>query len=58
MPDTVVVDGNKLTVRKVDDAVNTTFICEVKNKHGANKHQIATIVIGESVDPQTTHSHT
>ncbi|XP_010795842.1 poliovirus receptor homolog, partial [Notothenia coriiceps] len=46
MPDTVEVSGNKLTVRKVDDAVNTTFICEVKNKHGASRHQITTIVIG------------
>ncbi|XP_065804414.1 PVR cell adhesion molecule related 2 like isoform X2 [Labrus bergylta] len=45
LPDTVMVDGNKLTVRKVDDAVNTTFICEAKNKHGASKHQITTIVI-------------
>ncbi|XP_062265893.1 PVR cell adhesion molecule related 2 like isoform X3 [Platichthys flesus] len=45
LPDTVVVDGNKLLVRKVDDAVNTTFICEVKNKHGASRHQITTIVI-------------
>lgn len=47
LPDTVMVDGNKLMVRKVDDAVNTTFICEVKNKHGASKHQITTIVIEE-----------
>lgn len=47
MPDTVEVSGNKLTVRKVDDAVNTTFICEVKNKHGASRHQITTIVIEE-----------
>ncbi|XP_019126321.1 PVR cell adhesion molecule related 2 like isoform X3 [Larimichthys crocea] len=45
LPDTVMVDGNKLTVRKVDDAVNTTFICEAKNKHGASRHQITTIVI-------------
>ncbi|XP_038580412.1 PVR cell adhesion molecule related 2 like isoform X3 [Micropterus salmoides] len=45
LPDNVMVDGNKLTVRKVDDAVNTTFICEVKNKHGASRHQITTIVI-------------
>ncbi|GLD72835.1 nectin-2-like protein, partial [Lates japonicus] len=45
LPDTVVVDCNKLMVRKVDDVVNTTFICEVKNKHGASKHQITTIVI-------------
>ncbi|XP_056268506.1 PVR cell adhesion molecule related 2 like isoform X2 [Pseudoliparis swirei] len=47
LPDTVVVSGNKLTVRKVDDAVNTTFICEVKNKHGASHHQITTLVIDE-----------
>ncbi|XP_054873877.1 PVR cell adhesion molecule related 2 like isoform X2 [Amphiprion ocellaris] len=47
LPDTVVVDGNKLMVRKVDDAVNTTFICEVKNKHGASRHQITTVVIEE-----------
>ncbi|KAM3596899.1 uncharacterized protein V6R79_022456 [Siganus canaliculatus] len=47
LPDTVKVDGNKLTVRKVDDAVNTTFICEVKNEHGISKQQITTIVIEE-----------
>ncbi|KAM9775811.1 poliovirus receptor-like isoform X2 [Syngnathus typhle] len=47
LPDSVLVDGNKLTVRKVDDTVNTTFICEVKNKHGAAKHQITTFVIEE-----------
>lgn len=47
LPDTVVVDGNKLTVRKVDDAVNTTFVCEVKNKLGVSKHQVTTIVIEE-----------
>ncbi|XP_026203228.1 PVR cell adhesion molecule related 2 like isoform X3 [Anabas testudineus] len=45
LPETVVVDGNKLMVRKVNDAVNTTFTCEVKNKHGASRHQITTIVI-------------
>nr|XP_040045386.1 PVR cell adhesion molecule related 2 like isoform X2 [Gasterosteus aculeatus aculeatus] len=45
LPDTVVVSGNKLTVRKVDDAVNTTFICGVKNMRGASQHQITTYVI-------------
>ncbi|XP_069372164.1 PVR cell adhesion molecule related 2 like isoform X3 [Paralichthys olivaceus] len=45
LPDTVVVEGNRLLVPKVDDAVNTTFICEVKNKHGASRHHITTIVI-------------
>ncbi|XP_030267728.1 PVR cell adhesion molecule related 2 like isoform X1 [Sparus aurata] len=53
LPDSVVVDGNKLTVRKVDDAVNTTFICEVKNKHGASRHQITTIVIEALEDPSS-----
>ncbi|XP_074542376.1 PVR cell adhesion molecule related 2 like isoform X1 [Halichoeres trimaculatus] len=53
LPDTVMVDGNKLVVRKVDDAVNTTFTCEVKNKHGASKHQITTIVIEALEDPSS-----
>ncbi|KAE8282636.1 Nectin-2 Herpes virus entry mediator B [Larimichthys crocea] len=53
LPDTVMVDGNKLTVRKVDDAVNTTFICEAKNKHGASRHQITTIVIEALEDPSS-----
>ncbi|CAG5889215.1 unnamed protein product [Menidia menidia] len=48
LPETVVVEDNKLTVRKVDDAVNTTFICEVRNKHGASRHQLTTFVMGES----------
>ncbi|XP_030596398.1 PVR cell adhesion molecule related 2 like isoform X2 [Archocentrus centrarchus] len=47
LPETVMVEGNKLTVRKVDDAVNTTFICEVKNKLGSSRHQITTAVIEE-----------
>uniref|UniRef100_A0A8D3B5M1 Nectin cell adhesion molecule 3 n=1 Tax=Scophthalmus maximus TaxID=52904 RepID=A0A8D3B5M1_SCOMX len=51
LPDTVAVDGNKLSVRKVDDAVNTTFICEAKNKHGASRQQITTVVIEAPEDP-------
>lgn len=51
LPDTVTVDGDKLMVKKVDDAVNTTFICEVENKHGTRRHQITTVVIGEFGDP-------
>ncbi|XP_077362759.1 PVR cell adhesion molecule related 2 like isoform X1 [Festucalex cinctus] len=54
LPDSVLVDGNKLTVRTVDDAVNTTFICEVKNKHGAAKDQITTLVIEALEDPSST----
>lgn len=46
LPDTVTVEDNRLTVKKVDNAVNTTFVCEVKNKHGASSNQITTFVIG------------
>lgn len=48
MPDTVQINANKLIVRKVDEAVNTTFVCEVKNRLGVSKHQVTTAVIGES----------
>ncbi|XP_043994362.1 PVR cell adhesion molecule related 2 like isoform X5 [Gambusia affinis] len=56
LPDTVVVEQNKLTVRKVDDAVNTTFTCEVKNKHGASRKTLTTFVIEkrEPVQEQQT----
>lgn len=49
LPSTVTAEDNKLMVSKVDDTVNTTFICEVKNKHGASRQQITTIVSGESI---------
>ncbi|KAM4550779.1 PVR cell adhesion molecule related 2 like isoform 3-T3 [Fundulus diaphanus] len=51
LPDTVVVEHNKLMVRKVDDAVNTTFTCEVKNKHGASRQTLTTFVIEEKREP-------
>lgn len=51
LPDTVVVEHNKLMVRKVDDAVNTTFTCEVKNKHGASRKTLTTFVIEEKREP-------
>lgn len=47
LPDTVMVEDNKLMVKKVDNAVNTTFVCEVKNKHGASSSHITTFVIEE-----------
>ncbi|XP_056892947.1 PVR cell adhesion molecule related 2 like isoform X4 [Takifugu flavidus] len=47
LPETVMVEDNKLMVKKVDDAVNTTFICEVKNKQGTSRNQITTFVIEE-----------
>ncbi|XP_055732241.1 poliovirus receptor-like isoform X1 [Salvelinus fontinalis] len=51
MPDTVQIADNKLIVRKVDEAVNTTFVCEVKNRLGVSKHQVTTAVIEAIVDP-------
>lgn len=56
LPDTVTVENNKLMVKKVDETVNTTFICEVKNKHGISSNQITTFVIGESVQPTNLHA--
>ncbi|KAM4725441.1 PVR cell adhesion molecule related 2 like isoform 1-T1 [Anableps anableps] len=53
LPDTVVVEHNKLMVRKVDDAVNTTFTCEVKNKHGASRKTLTTFVIEALEDPSS-----
>ncbi|KAM3858264.1 PVR cell adhesion molecule related 2 like [Diretmus argenteus] len=53
LPNSVVVEGNKLTVRKVDDAVNTTFVCEVKNRLGGNKYQVTTTVIEALADPSS-----
>ncbi|KAG5271522.1 hypothetical protein AALO_G00180960 [Alosa alosa] len=40
MPDTVQVTENKLKVLKVDETVNTTFICEVRNRLGIGKNQV------------------
>ncbi|XP_053287874.1 nectin-2 isoform X2 [Pleuronectes platessa] len=40
MPDTVQITDNKLKVLKVDEAVNTTFVCEVKNRIGTTRDQI------------------
>ncbi|KAF7670136.1 hypothetical protein LDENG_00049680 [Lucifuga dentata] len=51
MPDTVVVNDNKLTVLKVDDSVNTTFVCEVKNRIGVGKDQVTVMVREPSVNP-------
>lgn len=48
LPDTVMVVDNKLMVKKVDYAVNTTFICEARNKLGVGRQNMSTVVIGES----------
>ncbi|KAM9487868.1 nectin-2 isoform 4-T4 [Clarias gariepinus] len=44
LPDSVEVNHNKLTIRKVDDAVNNTFICEVTNSLGTGKDQVTVFV--------------
>ncbi|KAK7887016.1 hypothetical protein WMY93_026637 [Mugilogobius chulae] len=46
MPDTVEVRENTLKVLKVDEAVNTTFVCEVKNRIGVGKSQVTVFVRG------------
>lgn len=50
LPDTVQISENKLKVLKVDDAVNTTFVCEVKNRIGTGRDQVTAIVRGELKD--------
>lgn len=47
LPDTVMVVDNKLMVKKVDYAVNTTFICEARNKLGVGRQNMSTVVIEE-----------
>ncbi|KAM4736710.1 nectin-2 isoform 1-T1 [Anableps anableps] len=44
MPETVQVKSNELQVLKVDDSVNTTFVCEVKNRIGTTKEQVTIFV--------------
>uniref|UniRef100_A0A8C6SL67 Si:ch73-22o12.1 n=1 Tax=Neogobius melanostomus TaxID=47308 RepID=A0A8C6SL67_9GOBI len=51
MPDTVQVKDNTLKVLKVDDAVNTTFVCEVKSRIGVGKDQVTVFVREPKVDP-------
>lgn len=47
-PDTVLKNEHELKVLKVDDSVNTTFVCEVRNQIGIGRDQITPIVRGES----------
>uniref|UniRef100_W5LWV4 Nectin cell adhesion molecule 3 n=1 Tax=Lepisosteus oculatus TaxID=7918 RepID=W5LWV4_LEPOC len=51
MPENVVISHNKLTVLKVDEAVNSTFVCEVNTRLGATREQISVIVRGPSLTP-------
>ncbi|XP_062400885.1 nectin-2-like [Sardina pilchardus] len=48
MPDMVQVTENKLKVLKVDETVNTTFICEVRNRLGVGKNQVTVNVRAEA----------
>ncbi|XP_050988143.1 nectin-2 isoform X2 [Labeo rohita] len=48
MPETVQIKENRLTVQKVDDTINTTFICEVRNSLGSGKDQVSIFVREES----------
>ncbi|XP_077431682.1 nectin-2 isoform X3 [Vanacampus margaritifer] len=48
MPDTVHIKDNQLKVLKVDEAVNTTFVCEVKNRVGTGRDQV-TAYVRESI---------
>lgn len=50
-PDTVQITGKELKVLKVDDAVNTTFVCEVKNRIGVGRDQVTVFVREPSVNP-------
>ncbi|XP_069551688.1 poliovirus receptor-like isoform X1 [Brachyistius frenatus] len=51
MPDTVQITGNELKILKVDEAVNTTFVCEVRNRIGTNRDQVTAMVREPSQNP-------
>ncbi|KAG7216951.1 hypothetical protein INR49_001605 [Caranx melampygus] len=44
LPDTVQIKDNELKVLKVDETVNTTFVCEVRNRIGTSREQVAIFV--------------
>nr|XP_046255169.1 nectin-2 isoform X2 [Scatophagus argus] len=46
LPTTVLITGNELKVLKVDDTVNTTFVCEVTNRIGTGRDQVTAMVRG------------
>lgn len=58
LPDTVQTKEKELKVLKVDDSVNTTFVCEVKNRIGTGRDQITAIVRGEPKDGEQQHTPT
>nr|XP_020466591.1 nectin-2-like isoform X2 [Monopterus albus] len=50
-PDTVQITGNVLKVLKVDDNINTTFVCEANNSIGVGRNQ-ATPLLRDTPLPQ------
>ncbi|XP_035285441.1 PVR cell adhesion molecule related 2 like isoform X1 [Anguilla anguilla] len=54
LPDTVQVRENTLTVRHVDEAVNTTFVCEAQNRLGASTEQVTTLITEPRASPSNT----
>lgn len=50
LPATVRQTDNVLRVPKVDETVNTTFVCEVVNRIGTVREQVAVLVRGELSD--------
>lgn len=56
VPDTVQISDKVLKVLKVDDAVNTTFVCEVKNRIGTGRDQVTAIVRGEWKGREQPHT--
>lgn len=60
-PDTVLRNEHELKVLKVDDSVNTTFVCEVTNRIGVGRDQITAVVRGEfkpRKQPARARTHT
>ncbi|CAM4638265.1 unnamed protein product [Leuciscus chuanchicus] len=54
LPPSVSVDQNRLLVRKVDETVNTTFVCEVKNSLGSAKKEFSAMVIDQPLPKVTS----
>ncbi|XP_052389796.1 nectin-2 isoform X3 [Carassius gibelio] len=56
LPPSVRVDQNRLLVRKVDETVNTTFVCEVKNSLGSGKKELVAMVIDQPLPAQASNA--
>ncbi|XP_042601194.1 nectin-2-like isoform X2 [Cyprinus carpio] len=56
LPPSVRVDQNRLLVRKVDETVNTTFVCEAKNSLGSGKKELVAMVIDQPLPAPTSNA--